>query len=164
MILIMSHLKNFRILLSCFCALLITGCITSPPSEVVSEALKNANRGAIGMIQSDYKMYKIASKSKLNPMTEALLYSTIEKVAVIRGYEQSIGSNYSVDDGLNIMEINQICWMGNFLQEYKQYIPPEMDKNTIYAWIELKQKKWKDKLNKVYGNEIIKDDCRSIDS
>lgn len=93
-------------------------------------------------------------------MTEALLYSTIEKVAVIQGYEKSIGSNYSVDDDLKIAEINQICWMGNFLQEYKQYIPPQIDKNMIYQWIDSKQLKWKNRLNKVYGSERIKDDCR----
>lgn len=159
----MSRLNVFKNATSSFLVLLfMTGCSSTPTTDTNLEAFKNANRGAIGIIQSDYKVYKLATQSELTPITEQLLYSTIEKVSVIKGYEKNIGENYSVDADLSISQINQICWMGNFLQEYKQYIPANIDKSDTYLWLDSKQLKWKEKLNKIYGNEKIQDDCRYI--
>lgn len=152
----MQNLKNYSLI---FFLILISGCTNSANYQ---DNIKNANIGARSMIYLDYLVYKNAIDSDLTPVTQALLQSTIQKVAVIKGFEKTSGDKYEIEDEMSIAEINQMCWMGSFLLEYKKNLPKEIDYSDVYLWIETKQLKWKEKLNTIYGNEKIKDDCRYI--
>ncbi|MGK9156438.1 hypothetical protein [Acinetobacter radioresistens] len=152
-----QNLKNTKNYSLIFFLCLISGCTNSANHQ---DDIKNANIGARSMIYLDYLVYKNAINSDLTPITQALLQSTIQKVAVIKGFEKTSGDDYKIEDEMSIAEINQLCWMGNFLQEYKKNLPKEIDYSDVYLWVDTKQSKWKAKLNKVYGNEKIKDDCR----
>lgn len=151
-----QNLKKYSLI---FFLSLISGCTNSANYQ---DDIKNANIGARSMIYLDYLVYKNAINSDLTPITQALLQSTIQKVAVIKGFEKTSGDKYQIEDEMSIAEINQMCWMGNFLLEYKKNLPKEIDYSDVYSWIETKQLKWKEKLNEIYGNEKIQDDCRDI--
>lgn len=154
-----QNLKNIKSCCLIFFLCLISGCTNLAKHQV---DIKNANIGARSMIYLDYLVYKNAIKSDLTPITEALLQSTIQKVAVVKGFEKTSGDEYEIEDDMSIAEVNQMCWMGNFLQKYRKNLHQEIDYSDVYLWIDIKQSKWKAKLNKVYGNEIIKDDCREF--
>lgn len=148
------------ITLSSLCFIFLASCSLASQTDINSEALKNANRGIVGTLLSDAKVYQIASSSELSPLTQQLLLSTLEKVAVIRGYEQTIGNHYRFDEDLNIAQINQICWMGVFLQNYKQYLPTQINKHESYIWIDGYVKHWQQDLNDAYRDKFIENDCR----
>ncbi|WP_180185959.1 hypothetical protein [Acinetobacter sp. YH01008] len=151
------------ITLSSLCFIFLASCSLASQTDINSEALKNANRGIVGTLLSDAKVYQIASSSELSPLTQQLLFSTLEKIAVIRGYEQTIGKSYRFDEDLNIAQINQICWMGVFLQKYKQYLPTKIDKNESYIWVDAYVKHWQHDLNESYRDTLIENDCRKSD-
>lgn len=156
----MFYTKKFIIPLSILCCLFLTSCSLASQTDKNSEALKNANRGIVGTLLSDAKVYQIASTSEPSPLTQQLLLSTLEKVAVIRGYEQTIGNAYHFDADLNIAQINQICWMGIFLQKHRPYLPTQIDKHASYLWINAYVKHWQHQLNTTYGDTLIENDCR----
>nr|WP_174506217.1 hypothetical protein [Acinetobacter sp. Marseille-Q1620] len=114
------------------------------------------------MLLADYDVYKNATKSELTPTTEALLYSTIKKIALIKGFEGKIGGDYKVDKDLNIAEKNQFCWIGNFVQQYKKYIPAQIDKSDVLNWVDKKQMDIKAELRDLNGDKMIENDCRAI--
>lgn len=157
----MLYIKKLIIPLSVLCCIFLTSCSLTSQTDKNSVALKNANRGIVGTtLLSDTKVYQIASSSEPSPLTQQLLLSTLEKVAVIRGYEQTIGNAYHFDTELNITQINQICWMGIFLQKHKPYLPTQIDKHASYLWIKAYVKHWQHQLNSTYGNTLIENDCR----
>ena len=71
--------------------------------------------------------------------------------------------SYRFDEDLNIAQINQICWMGVFLQKYKQYLPTKIDKNESYIWVDAYVKHWQHDLNESYRDTLIENDCRKSD-
>lgn len=102
------------IILSSLCFIFLASCSLASQTDINSEALKNANRGIVGTLLSDAKVYQIASSSELSPLTQQLLFSTLQKIAVIRGYEQTIGKSYRFDEDLNIAQIQSNLLDGCF--------------------------------------------------
>ncbi|MEQ1123619.1 hypothetical protein [Acinetobacter seifertii] len=142
--------------------LLISGCVNTQINSD-KEALKNATRGAVGMVLLDHHMYKNAIESGYNAVTQSMLASTLLKAGILRTYEKEVGDGYTIESNLPLAKLNKLCWMGKFVQHYKNNIPAEnlpAYKDTL-VWLDAKQTTLLKKLNDSYSkDELGEDDCR----
>lgn len=153
-----SLIRLIKVVGSFFLTLSIISCATVKKDKI--SRLKDANYGVMISIDLDKELYKKATASELTPITKELYKTTLLKVGLIQFFEKQIGSDYKLEDELNIYEINSLCLMGNFLKSYKKYKTKQIDESEKYKWIDKKQQKWKDQLNEKFGEKTIANDCR----
>lgn len=152
-----KSMKRSLFLITAF--IILMGCANSAP-QTKAENLRNGISGALSVIQADSEVFQKASVSNLSPVTKAVYIATINKANILRGLEKEIGNGYKVQDGLLIGNINQLCWMGRFLQVYKKHLPADIDYNDLYTWIDVRKNEWLSILNKELRSNHLKDDCR----
>lgn len=142
--------------------LMVSGCANTQVNND-KEALKNATRGAVGMVLLDHHMYKNAIASGNNAVTQSMLASTLLKAGILKNYEKEVGDGYTIESSLPLAKLNKLCWMGKFVQHYQNDIPAETlpaYKDTL-VWLNAKQAALLKKLNESYGkDELGEDDCR----
>lgn len=127
------------------------------------EALVNAGRGAVDMLIMDQPVYRNAIANEKNKVTNALLYTTLKKMGVLRELEKEVGNNFVIEEDLSLAKLNQLCWTTKFLQHYKNDLSPQSqaDYQKVYAWVDAKQSVWLKKLNESYSkDELGENDCR----
>lgn len=136
---------------------LLGGCSTTLP---VKESLKSGSNGAVGMLLIDSEVYRKATPKALDAVTVSLLFSTLDKMAVLKRYEEEIGNGYTIEEEFTIGNANQLCWVNNFLLEHKKDLPPNLDYSSTYAWVNSKQKVLKNRISEYFGDKKAENDCR----
>ncbi|EPG37572.1 hypothetical protein F907_01542 [Acinetobacter colistiniresistens] len=136
---------------------LLTGCTNNPS---VDEILKSSSKGAVNIVLLDSAVYRKATTRKLDTVTASLLMSTLDKMAVLKRYEQEIGNGYTIEDTLTLGNVNDFCWINNFLLAHRKELPPNLDDTDTYRWIEAKQKRFKQAIDIKMDNKKMENDCR----
>ena len=114
--------------------------------------------GALGMLIADADFYREATFSKNNPLTSTLFKNTLTKLELLRAFETEIGGDFKIETDLRSVDMNQLCWIINFVESNKKYATTE-DKD-IMQWIETKQKAFKTNIDQTFGSRRIDNDCR----
>lgn len=139
-------------------AILLVGCANTPKISD-KEALMYGKDGALGMLTADSDLYREATFAENNTLTETLYKNTLTKVEILKRFETEIGGNYKIEDDIRAVNMNQLCWIGNFLIAHKKY-STEADQELL-KWVEAKQDIYKTNINESFGSKKIKNDCRS---
>jgi len=142
--------------------LAVSGCANTQVNNY-KDAVINSTRGAIDMLIMDQPVYRNAIANEKNKVTNALLYTTLKKMGVLRELEKEIGGNFVIEESLPLGKLNQLCWTTKFLQYYKNDLSAESqaDYKEVYTWIDSKQIAWLKKINEAYGkDELGENDCR----
>lgn len=137
--------------------LTLVGCANTPKISD-KEALMHGKDGAIGMLTADSDLYREATFAENNALTETLYKNTLTKVEILKRFEAEIGGNYKIEDDIRAVNMNQLCWIGNFLLAHKKY-SSDMDQELLH-WVEAKQQIYKKNINETFGSQKIKNDCR----
>ena len=155
-------INSLKIILCSLLILAVSGC-TIRHINNYRDAVINSTHGAVDMLVMDQPVYKNAIANEKNKVTNALLYSTLKKMGVLRELEREIGGNFFIEESLPLGKLNQLCWTIKFLQYYKKDLSADSqaDYKKVYIWIDSKQTTWLRKLNEAYGkDELGGDDCR----
>lgn len=152
------NLKVSLVVKFCIVLSLLSGCTAAPS---VKESLKSGSDGAVGMLLIDSEVYRKATSRELDAVTVSLLFSTLDKMAVLKRYEQEIGDGYVIEDGFTVGKANQLCWANRFLLEHKKELPPNLDYSSTYTWVTKKQEVLIERLNDYFGDKETENDCRS---
>ncbi len=115
------------------------------------------------MLIMDQPVYRNAIANEKNKVTNALLYTTLKKMGVLRELEKEVGNNFVIEEDLSLAKLNQLCWTTKFLQHYKNDLSSQSqaDYQKVYAWVDAKQSVWLKKLNESYSkDELGENDCR----
>lgn len=139
------------------CISLLGGCSTNQP---IKESLKSGSNGAVGMLLIDSEVYRKATPKTLDAVTLSLLFSTLDKMAVLKRYEEEIGNGYTIEDDFTVGNANQLCWVNNFLLTHKKDLPSNLDYTSTYAWVDSKQKVLKNRISEYFGDKKAENDCR----
>ncbi|MGN3113510.1 hypothetical protein ACTFX3_17120 [Acinetobacter baumannii] len=158
-----GFISPLQITLASILCLTIGGCANTQVNNP-REAVINSTRGAVDMLIMDQPVYRNAIANEKNKVTNALLYTTLKKVGVLRELEKEIGNNYVIEEDLSLAKLNQLCWTTKFLQHYRNDLSAESqaDYQKVYAWVDAKQSLWIKKLNESFSkDELGENDCRN---
>ncbi|WP_151776052.1 hypothetical protein, partial [Acinetobacter colistiniresistens] len=108
----------------CLCIGLLSGCTNS---SNVKQDLKSGGIGAAGMLLTDSEVYRKATAKDLDAITLALLFSTLDKMAVLKSYEEESKGAYLLEDTFTVGNANQFCWINNFLIKHRKELPRNLD-------------------------------------
>jgi hypothetical protein len=157
-----GSISPLKIILISIFYLAISGCANTQVNNH-REAVINSTRGAVDMLIMDQPVYRNAIANEKNKVTNALLYTTLKKMGVLRELEKEVGNNFVIEEDLSLAKLNQLCWTTKFLQYYKNDLSPQSqtDYQKVYAWVDAKQSVWLKKLNESYSkDELGENDCR----
>lgn len=130
---------------------LITAC--SANLDFSEKSLKQYVEVTQSYMSLDTPIYKSADITKKNNVSDAIYKSAIMKLSVLEAYEKEIKSGFSIEDNIRPIALNDYCWLGKFMSDYRKFYPSD---NPLYIdtikWLDVKRVKWKKSIEENFGD------------